>query len=150
MPFAERAEALAAADLVIASTGAEEPVITRAHLTAAKVGRRGRPLLVVDLGVPRNVEPAAGKVENVFLHPIDSLDHLIQRNLKRRKEEVPRVEEIVDEELALFQAWYRGLQAEPLIALPAEAGRAHLAAASWPRQRWSTLPAEVHRPPRPD
>ncbi len=117
VPFAERAAALAAADLVIASTGADEPVITRAHLTAAKVGRRGRPLLVVDLGVPRNVEPAAGKVENVFLHPIDSLEHLIQRNLKRRKEEVPQVEEIVDQELALFHAWYRSLQAEPLIAL---------------------------------
>ena len=75
-----------------------------------------RPLLVVDLGVPRNVEPAAGKVENVFLHTIDSLDHLIQRNLKRRKEEVPKVEEIIEQELAHFRAWFRGLDAEPLIA----------------------------------
>jgi glutamyl-tRNA reductase len=117
VPFAERAEALATADLVIASTAAEEPILTRQHLVEARVGRRGRPLLVVDLGVPRNVEPAAGRVENVFLHPLDSLDHLVQRNLRRRKEEVPRVEEIVDQELALFHAWHRGLQAEPLIAL---------------------------------
>jgi glutamyl-tRNA reductase len=71
---------------------------------------------VVDLGVPRNVEPAAGRVENVFLHTVDSLDNLIQRNLKRRKEEVPRVEEIIDQEIGHFRAWVRGLEAEPLIA----------------------------------
>jgi glutamyl-tRNA reductase len=116
VPFAERGAALGTADLVIASTGADEPVITRHHLAEARLARRSRPLLVVDLGVPRNVEPAAGKVENVFLHTLDSLEHLIQRNLKRRKEEVPRAEEIVDEELAHFHGWYRSLQAEPLIA----------------------------------
>jgi glutamyl-tRNA reductase len=117
VPFDERQETLAAADLVIASTGADEPVITRRQLAAARIARRNRPLLVVDLGVPRNVEPEAGKIENVFLHSLDSLDHLIQRNLKRRKEEVPRVEEILDQELAHFHGWYRGMQAEPLIAL---------------------------------
>jgi glutamyl-tRNA reductase len=66
--------------------------------------------------VPRNVEPAAGKVENVFLHTIDSLDHLIQRNLKRRREELPRAEEIIEQELDHFRAWFRALGAEPLIA----------------------------------
>ncbi len=117
LPFAGRLEALAGADLVVASTGAEEPVITRRQLAAAMEARMNRPLLVADLGVPRNVEPEAGRLENVFLHTLDSLDHLIQRNLKRRKEEVPRVEEIVDQELAYFQAWHRSMQAEPLIAL---------------------------------
>src|SRR5262249_19549128 len=114
--FAERLTAVAEADLVIVSTGAGEPVMSRAQVAAAMSGRRTRPLLVVDLGVPRNVEPAAGRVENVFLHSVDSLDHLIQRNLKRRKEEVPRVEEILDQELQRFHGWYRGMQAEPLIA----------------------------------
>lgn len=116
VPFADRVAAVAAADLVVASTGAEEPVLTRAQLAEAMASRRSRPLLVVDLGVPRNVDPEAAKIGNLFLHPIDSLEHLIQRNLKRRKEEVPKVEEILDQELAQFRSWYRSLEAEPLIA----------------------------------
>jgi glutamyl-tRNA reductase len=97
----------------------------------------------VDLGVPRNVEPRAGRLENVFLHAIDSLDTLIQRNLKRRKEEVPRVEEIIEQELAHFQSWYRGLEAEPLIARlqkQAEKIRREELAAVLPR-----FPAETHQ-----
>jgi glutamyl-tRNA reductase len=117
LPFADRLQAIADADLVIASTGAEEPVITRRQLAAAMEARMNRPLLVADLGVPRNVDPEAGRIENVFLHTIDSLDHLIQRNLKRRKEAVPRVEEILEQELSHFHGWHRSLQAEPLIAL---------------------------------
>jgi glutamyl-tRNA reductase len=116
LSFDERLAALETADLVIVTTGADEPVLTRAHVKAAMKQRPSRPLLVVDLGVPRNVEPRAGRLENVFLHAIDSLDTLIQRNLKRRKEEVPKVEEIIEQELAHFRAWVRGLEAEPLIA----------------------------------
>ena len=116
VPFEERATAVRDADLVVVSTGADEPVLTRRQLTEAMSARRSRPLLVVDLGVPRNVEPAASRIGNVFLHSIDSLEHLIQRNLKLRKEEVPRVEEILEQELGRFRAWYRGLEAEPLVA----------------------------------
>jgi len=116
LTFEERLEAARTADVVIASTGADEPVLTRRQIEEAMSHRPTRPLLVVDLGVPRNVEPAASRVENVFLHTVDSLDNLIQRNLKRRKEEVPRVGEIIDQELGLFRAWFRGLEAEPLIA----------------------------------
>ena len=99
LSFAERLDALRTADVVIATTGADEPVLTRKQLKEAMASRRGRKLLVVDLGVPRNVEAAASRLDNLFLHTIDSLDLLIQKNLKRRKEEVPRVEEILDQEL---------------------------------------------------
>jgi glutamyl-tRNA reductase len=140
--FTEYPAALRAADLVVAATGAETPIIGERELRAAMAHRRSRPLLVVDLGVPRNVDPAAGKIGNLFLHTVDSLDHLIQRNLRRRKEEVPRVEEILEAELGHFRAWYRSLEAEPLIARlqrRAESVRqAELAAA---RDRF---PAETH------
>jgi len=116
LSFEERLAAVSTADLVIVSTGADEPVLTRRNLQEAMAGRKTQPLLVVDLGVPRNVEPSAGRIGNLFLHTIDSLDHLIQRNLKLRKEEVPRVEEIIDQEMAHFRTWFRGLDAEPLIA----------------------------------
>jgi glutamyl-tRNA reductase len=142
VPFDERLAAAGEADLVIVSTSAGEPVLTRRDLKATMRQRPTRPLLVVDLGVPRNVEPAAGRVENLFLHTVDSLDHLIQRNLKRRKEEVPRVEEILDQELAHFRSWFRGLEAEPLIARlqkQAERVRQRELAAVLPR-----FPAETH------
>ena len=143
VPFDDRLAAVSEADLVIASTGADEPVLTRRQLKEAMRSRPPRPLLVVDLGVPRNVEPAAGKVENVFLHSIDSLEHLIQRNLKRRKEEVPRVEEIIEQELGHFQSWFRGLEAEPLVARlqkQAEKIRQQELAAALSR-----FPAETHQ-----
>jgi glutamyl-tRNA reductase len=116
VPFAEHREALREADLVITATSAEVPVLSAKELRQSMEQRRSRPLLVVDLGVPRNVDPAAGRIRNLFLHTVDSLDHLIQRNLRRRKEEVPRVEEILEAELGHFRAWYRSLEAEPLIA----------------------------------
>lgn len=115
-PFEDRVAGVAASDLVVVATGAPEPVLTVAHLRAAMDRRPGRPLLVVDLGVPRNVDPTAARLGNVFLHHLDSLEGLIQRNLKRRRGEIPRVEEILEEELAHLLAWYRGLEAEPIIA----------------------------------
>jgi len=116
IPFEERNGAIAATDLVVVATGASEPVVTAHDVHEAMSRRPGRPLLLVDLGVPRNIDPAASKTENVFLHDIDSLEKLIQRNLKRRREEVPKVEEILAEELDHLEIWYRGLAAEPLIA----------------------------------
>lgn len=140
--LAGRMDAVAASDVVVAATSAPQPLLTREGLAAVMDRRSGRPLLVVDLGVPRNVDPEAGRLGNVFLHSIDSLDTLIDRNLKARRESVPRVEEIVEQELGRFGAWYRGLEAEPLVARlqqrAEEIRRNELAAA---RRRF---PAELH------
>ncbi len=112
----ERFDAVGEADLVVTATSAPEPLLTRDHLKAAVSRRSSRPLLVVDLGVPRNVEVTAGRLPNLFLHSIDSLETLIERNLRKRRSEVPRVEEIVSQELDRFAAWHRSLEAEPLVA----------------------------------
>ncbi len=142
LPFAERVGALAGADLIVVATGAEEPVLTRGDLIAAMEVRGSRPLLVVDLGVPRNVDPGAAKIGNLFLHTIDSLQNLIERNLKRRREEVPKVEELLGRELDRFFAWYRGLDAEPIVAelqrQAEEIRRRELASA------YARFPAETH------
>lgn len=116
LPLDDRLDAAATADLVVTTTSASEPLLTRDQLRKALSKRKRRPLLVVDLGVPRNVEEAAGKLDNVFLHSIDSLQTLIDRNLKRRREEIPKVAEIVAEELDRLGHWYRSLEAEPLVA----------------------------------
>ncbi len=116
VPLAERQLALAQADLVVATTSAAEPLLLRSDIENAMHERGGRPLLIVDLGVPRNVDPQAARLGNVFLHTLDSLETLIHRNLKRRREEVPRAEAILDQELAHFRDWLLGLEAEPIVA----------------------------------
>jgi glutamyl-tRNA reductase len=116
VPFPERYASLAGCDLLVSATGADEPVVEPGEVKQVMRRRRSRPLLVVDLGVPRNVAPAVGELGNVFVHDLDSLQHLVERNLAQRREQVPLVEDIVADELARFDAWRRGLDAEPLIA----------------------------------
>lgn len=114
--FERRLETLPEVDLVVASTSAEEPILTRRQLAEAMRRRSRSTLLVVDLGVPRNVQPDSRRIDNLFLHDLDSLEKLIDRNLRRRREEIPGVQEIIDQEMTLFQTWYRSLAAEPLVA----------------------------------
>jgi glutamyl-tRNA reductase len=114
--FDERYDALAEADIAVASTGAKEPIVEAGAVRAAMRQRSSRLLLLADLGVPRNIASDVGDVENVFLQDLDSLESLISRNLKRRREEVPQVEGILDREIARFIDWHRSQAAEPVIA----------------------------------
>jgi glutamyl-tRNA reductase len=116
VPFESRQAALDRADLVVAATGAPEPILLREDVARAMRHRKSHPLLIVDLGVPRDVEPAAGELGNVFLQDVDSLEQLIERNLKRRRDEVPKVSQIVDEELERLRIWHDSLEAEPVVA----------------------------------
>ena len=116
LPYEDLGDALGSADLVVASTSAEEPVIGPREMHGARLRRRSQPLLLIDLGVPRNVAPEVGGLENVFLHDIDSLKHLIERNLRRRREEVPQVREIIHQELEHFFTWYGARTGEPVVA----------------------------------
>jgi glutamyl-tRNA reductase len=116
VPFESRLAVLDRADLVVAATSAPEPILRRDEVEAAMRHRKNQPLLIVDLGVPRDVEPAAGELGNVFLQDVDSLEQLIERNLKRRRDEVPGVSRIVEEELDRLRIWYDGLEAEPVVA----------------------------------
>ncbi|HEV8631146.1 MAG TPA: glutamyl-tRNA reductase [Thermoanaerobaculia bacterium] len=137
--FQERYATLADCDVLIASTSADEPVIEAGELRQVMRQRRSRPLLVVDLGVPRNVGRRVGRLDNVFLHDLDSLQHLVARNLEHRRAEVPRVEAIVAEELEHFGSWYQGLAAEPLVAeLQRRAERIRLQEVEGARDRFPT------------
>ena len=115
VPYEERHARVSEYDVVVTSTGADEPVFLHADMRRAMQERKSRPMLAVDLGVPRNIEPRCGELENLFLQDIDSLEHLIHQNLRRRREEVPRVQEILERELQRFQDWNRSLAAEPVI-----------------------------------
>lgn len=143
LPWDERFDVLAQSDIVVASTGAQEPVLGYDAMSHAMSQRKTRPMLLADLGVPRNIEGKVGEIGNVFLQDIDSLEDLISRNLKRRREEIPRVQEILDRELDVFHQWHRGLAAGPVVAelqKRAEAIRKQEVEAVRSR-----FPAEVHQ-----
>ncbi len=110
--------------LVMSAVGASRPLIDSPRMTDALGGRRASPLLVVDLGVPRNVAPEVGRIENVFLYAVDDLQELVNLNVGRREGEVPAVEAIVAEEAARFWEWRGSLSAQPVIvALRSEVDR---------------------------
>jgi glutamyl-tRNA reductase len=106
---------LAAADIVVTATGASEPVLSRARVDDAMRPRRSRPLFIIDIGVPRAVEAAAGILDQVFLYNIDDLRTIVQENLTRRGTELARAEAIVDEEVARFAAWMQSREIVPTV-----------------------------------
>lgn len=106
------------ADIVIASAASPEPILRRADFEAALKARRGRPIFVIDIAVPRNVEPAAAQVYNLFLYDIDDLQKVVDDNAGRRAREAERAEAVVAEEVEHFAEWWQGLDAVPtLVAL---------------------------------
>lgn len=103
-------------DLVIASTGAAEPVLTWEAL-AGPLSRLDHSLLIVDIAVPRDADPRLGRLSNVFLYNIDDLDRLVEENLARRQAEIPRAEAIVEWEAHQFLRWMDSLEVVPTIKL---------------------------------
>jgi glutamyl-tRNA reductase len=114
-PWDDMDAALAASDIIITATGAASPILTKARLETAMRPRRSRPLFIIDIAVPRDVEPAAGELEQVFLYNIDDLQAAVRENLARRTSEVTRAETIVDEELEKFGSWLRARGVIPTV-----------------------------------
>lgn len=115
LPFSGFWERLGGTDILITSTAAPHPMITLDEFRRRMPSGLRSPLLIVDISIPRDVEPRIGDERNVFLYSIDDLQHIVTANFERRKAEVPRAEEIIEEEVAGFWRWYCGLQAVPLI-----------------------------------
>lgn len=109
-------EALAAADVVVTSTGASHFVLTPENVAAAMARRPGRPLFVVDIAVPRDADPAIASIPNVGLVDIDGLRSVVDEKLEVRREAIPAVEEIIAEYMNRFAHWYRARVAVPVIA----------------------------------
>jgi glutamyl-tRNA reductase len=107
VPWDGLQNALATADIIVTATGSQRPIITRAHVETALGRFRRDPLFIIDVAVPRDVEPSVGELEQVFLYNVDDLQTIVQENLSKRSAEVARAEGIVQEELARFSAWQR-------------------------------------------
>ena len=106
---------LTKADLVIASTGAPHTVLHRHQVSRAMQRRADRPLVVIDIAVPRDVDAEVGDLPGVHLYNIDHLQSKLAHNLQTRRQEVPGVEGIIAQEAANFLEWRRSLSAVPTI-----------------------------------
>jgi glutamyl-tRNA reductase len=142
-PFEDLRKELARADIVISGTGAPGVVIHREDVEAAQATRRGRPLFVIDIAVPRDVAADAARVSNVFLYDLDDLHKVAEANLRERKKEASAAESILDEEIAEFLEWRRSLEVVPLLVeLRRRADEIRRAELEKARRRLGTLTPE--------
>ena len=106
---------LASSDIAVTATGSASPILTRNDIAAAMKTRRVRPLFIIDIGVPRDVEPASGEIEQVFLYNIDDLQSIVKENMARRQTQVDAAELMVDAEVEKFMSWLHSRAAIPTI-----------------------------------
>jgi glutamyl-tRNA reductase len=116
LEWAQMPSALAEADVVISATGAPHTVIQTAQVEMALAQRPDRPLVIVDIALPRDVELAASELPGVHYYDFDALEAFVQRNLARREAALEAVAAIIDEEAERFLEWERGHRVAPLIA----------------------------------
>jgi len=114
IPYDELWDAVARADVLITSTSAPEPIVTTERL-GKSMSRRRTPLFVIDIAVPRDVEPTVNDLRDVFLYDIDALEEVVQTSIDRRRAEVHRARAMVRAEVAKFADWQRTQQATPTI-----------------------------------
>jgi glutamyl-tRNA reductase len=103
-------------DIVVTSIGGNEWILSRDDVAAVMEARRNQRLFLIDLGVPRNIDPAAGELYNVFLYNLDDLKEIVEQNRQARASEVPRAEEIIAEHTAKFSDWQSGSEAAVVLA----------------------------------
>ncbi len=106
---------LTVADVVISSTGAREPVLTRKLLRKAMRKRRYAPIVIIDIAVPRDADPAIGKLDGAYLFDIDDLERVVASNMKERAREAEIAGHLVDAEVGEFESWLRNQRAVPTI-----------------------------------
>ncbi len=109
-------EALATADLIVSTTGSEQPIVKLADFGRIERARFGRPLFILDLGVPRDFEPDIGLCPDVYLYSIDDLQEACRRNKTLRNKELPHALRIIDQETVSFMAQWRHRAVAPVIA----------------------------------
>lgn len=117
IPMAEAAACLQRVDVVISCTGAEGFVLTRKQVAEAIRARRGRPIFLFDIAVPRDIDPEIAGLEGAFLYNIDDMQAVVNANLQERALEAKRATRIISEELDKFRSWLAALEVVPTIKL---------------------------------
>lgn len=111
LPWETLADVLDWPDLIVSSVSTSEPILSRAMIEAAMVVRANRPLMILDLGVPRNVSVNVREIANVHLSDIDGLTEIVQQNKKAREVEIPRALALIEDQIDSFMRWQAGVAA---------------------------------------
>jgi glutamyl-tRNA reductase len=106
---------LAEADLVISSTASQQPLVTRTMTETALKGRKHRPILMVDIAVPRDIEASVAELDDIYLYSVDNLQSIIQEGMRSREDAAEQAEEIIESQVVHFMGWMRSLEAVKLI-----------------------------------
>lgn len=114
-PFDSFKEHLHKFDIIVSATSSEGLIISKKDIEDAMKKRNFASMVLMDIAVPRDIDPKSKDIEYVFYHDIDSLNIIVEQNLAKRKEEIPKVEKIIEEELNTFFDWYNSLEAAPTI-----------------------------------
>ena len=107
---------LARVDIVVTGTAAAHPVLTKTQLREAMRARRGRPLFIVDIAVPRDVEPAAGELDGLYLYDVDDLQDVVDAGLGERRRAAVEAGRMLDTEVLAFDRWRQSIELAPTIA----------------------------------
>ncbi|MDO7906902.1 glutamyl-tRNA reductase [Paenibacillus sp. JX-17] len=111
-------------DIVISSTGAEGYVLDADTVREGMKRRQARPLFMIDIAVPRDIDPAIGQLSNVFLYDIDDLEGIVESNLEMRRTEAAKIEVMIENETEAFYQWLKTLGVRPVIRALQEKGAA--------------------------
>lgn len=137
-------DALPLADIVISCTGASAHLVTREAVQAAMRRRRGRSMFLIDISVPRNIDPRARDVPNVYVYDIDDLQAVVEHNLGHRRSEADAAEAIVEDEVRRYQRTLGGVRATPLVrSLVRKAEAARDAEVRRTMDRFADLPEDL-------
>ncbi len=115
-PFKDIPDLLVKVDMILSSTGSEQPIINADLVHSAMKRRKNRPLFFIDIAVPRDIDARVNDIENVYLYDIDDLKDLSQRHLSDRLKESERAHEIMEEEAGKFSEWLKRLDMAPIMA----------------------------------
>ena len=106
---------LASADLVISSTASQQALITQAMAKTAMKSRKHKPILMVDIAVPRDIEASVGELEDIYLYSVDNLTSIIQEGMRSREAAAEQAEEMIESQVVHFMGWMRSLEAVKII-----------------------------------
>ena len=115
VPLEQLAEHLVASDIVLSSTGAAHPIITRSLFEGLRKRRRYRPIFLIDIAVPRDVEAEVGQIEDVYLYNLDDLQQVVSETQASRKDAIASARAIVARHIDAFLAWNRQRELGPAI-----------------------------------
>ncbi len=115
IPLAELPDRLVEADIVISSTASQLPILGKGAVESALKQRKHKPIFMVDIAVPRDIEPEVGKLRDIYLYTVDDLHEVIEENRKSRQAAAQEAEEIIENQVEHFMGWLRSLDSVDII-----------------------------------